>query len=46
MVDDARTERREKDGVRSKDAKLSVPTAEISSTTTETYCCSLLATMS
>ena len=45
MDDNARTGRREKGGVRSKDNKFSVPTAEIPSTTTENYCCPSLTTM-
>ena len=45
MDANARTRRREKGGVGSKDNKFSVPMAEISSTTTENYCCPSLTTM-
>ena len=45
MDANARTGRREKGGVGSKDIKLSVPMAEIFSTTTENYCCPSLTTM-
>ena len=44
MDANARTGRREKGGV-ARIAKLSVPTAEIPSTTTENYCCPSLTTM-
>ena len=45
MNANARTGRREKGQVGSKDSKFSVPTAEIPSTTTENYCCPLLTTV-
>ena len=45
MEANGRTGRREKGGVGGKDTKVSVPTAEIPSTTTENYCCPSLTTM-
>ena len=45
MDANARTRRREKGQVGSKDSKSSVPTAETPSRTTESYCCPSLTTM-
>ena len=45
MDANARTERRERDMWGARIANISVPTAEMLSTTTESYCCPSLTTM-